>query len=918
MSKVLESYSRRAAIAAVLVIATIAAHAQLIVSDTFNVFGSGTGFALNAGVNTGINPPPTRLSGIGAPNLRYMPTSTKAETAFSIAANKLRVASAANPGRFVLSANGTSSFDFAGVLGSSTATPHAPTVYELKIRMANSSAGLQRFSFGLGTAEGDVTTWDFGIQVYRTALTDNFYTLGKRVDSLSAGLSTDVNRFVTNTPPGTYGSEIEFLMRVTDAGAESTSFNSRVQVSMDGGINWFYDTFTDSDLPFGWRFDGSGRHIIWDVAPDAGPVTYDDFSVVRLPITALPIAPHEATPNPGIQPLLSTTVSNALPGGLNVVFYGREAPRPYPGPDFAIAVLPDTQNYAREAPDLASKDMWISQTEWIITNRVPHNIAYVIHLGDIVQSGDIKNGNPNLAEWRNATNAMYRLENPVRAIREFGIPYGLTVGNHDQEPIDDPDGTTTFFNEYFGVSRFEGRPYYGGNFGSNNDSHFDLFSAGGLDFIAIYFENERYGSAIMNWANAVLATNQHRRIIAVTHHMGSAATPSGFSAQGSAIYNGLRNNTNLFLLLGGHISGEGSRQDTYQGRTIRTFISDYQGRPNGGNGWMRLMYFSPSNNTVTIQTYSPWLNKYETDANSEMYFSYNMQPGGPGSPGTPWQALGTNTAVEPGSVSSLKWRDLIPGRTYEWYASVTDTNGNTTTTPRWHFTATANASPVVSNLSLTIPGNELVAFSLIASDANRDDFTFRPTLPGHGLLSNIDTNKGTMTYLPARNFRGLDFFTFSVHDGLASSPNGTVLFNVVPPPDTNANSLADSWEAIFGVSDPEGDDDDDGRSNWTEYVAGTNPTNAASVLKLLSAAPESNGHFTITWASVGGTRYRVQYRDGHPGAAAGETFSDVLRTITQEMDPATPGQPSTQSWTDTFIQTGTPTNGRYYRIQVVQ
>ena len=43
------------------------------------------------------------------------------------------------------------------------------------------------------------------------------------------------------------------------------------------------------------------------------------------------------------------------------------------------------------------------------------------------------------------------------------------VGNHDQEPIGEPDGTTDFYNQYCGVSHFTGRTYYGGHFGSKAD-----------------------------------------------------------------------------------------------------------------------------------------------------------------------------------------------------------------------------------------------------------------------------------------------------------------------------------------------------------------------------------------------------------------------------------------------------------------
>ena len=204
----------------------------------------------------------------------------------------------------------------------------------------------------------------------------------------------------------------------------------------------------------------------------------------------------------------------------------------------------------------------------------------------------------------------------------------MAVGNHDQEPIGEPDGTTTHYNQYFGISHFSNKSYYGGHYGSDNDNHFDLFSVSGLDFIVLYFEYGRYGSGVLDWANGVLATNQNRRAIVVTHYVGNDTSPYNLSAQGQAIYDALKGNTNFFLMLGGHVfnnDGESSRSDTYQGRTVRTFVSDFQGYMNGGNGYMRLMYFSPSNNLVNIKTYSPWLDQYLTDADSQMSFPYDMQ-----------------------------------------------------------------------------------------------------------------------------------------------------------------------------------------------------------------------------------------------------------------------------------------------------
>ncbi len=895
-----------------------AGFAEAIVSDDYNVVGLGTGFATNAGVNAGINPPLTRLKGSTATNLRYLVTATtKASTAYTITSGKLRVTPAASSGRFTLSANGTTPFDFASALGSNSATPQRPSVYDVSISMANSSAGVERFSFALAAAEGDATTWDFGVQLYRRAATDSFYVIGKRVDTTASGLGADLNAFITNTSPGTYGSEIAFVMRVTDAGSETTTFNSRVQLSQDGGLTWFYDTDSDPDLPNGWRLDGAGRYFVWDVAGNAGNVTYDSFSVVSVPLSAALIWPKTSTANLGAAPILTTDVFNSAPGQVTVTFYGREAPKSYPGPDFAIAVIPDSQVYVM-AGNTAQK--FYSQTDWIVENVVTRNIAYVAHLGDIVQNGDILSGAPNEAEWQKATNALYRLENPAQTLRRDGIPYGCVVGNHEQEPNDDPNGTTDLYNKYFGVSHFTGKAYYGGHYQSQNNSHFDLFSASGLDFIVLYFENERSGSAILDWASQVLATNQNRRIITVIHHTGSSATPSTLSAQAQDVYDGLKSNPNFFLMVGGHVNGEGSVTKTYGGNKVRAFISDYQFRGGGGDAYMRMLYFSPSNNLVNIETYSPYLDEYETDADSQMSFSYGMQlPTGPGSPGTGYAAIGTNAGVAPGTATTCAWSGRQPTTTYDWYVKVTDAAGNIYNSPSSRFTTGANPAPVVTNRTVTVMGDQPSPLPLTASDINGDAVTFGIDVqPVSGLITGFDPGLGALTYTPARGFRGVDRFSYHANDSAVSSSSALVVLNVVAPPDTNANGLPDAWETAHKISNPKADDDNDGQNNLAEYRANTNPTNPASVLRILSATRQPDGHIALIWPSVGGTRYRVQYTDGNTAAELTGPFADILRSISVEMDASPHGVPSTQTFTDTFAQTRVPTNNaRYYRIQVV-
>src|SRR6185436_1311861 len=105
----------------------------------------------------------------------------------------------------------------------------------------------------------------------------------------------------------------------------------------------------------------------------------------------------------------------------------------------------------------------------------------------------------------------------------------------------------------------------------------------------------------------------------------------------------------------------------------------------GGNGWLRLMKFSPANNTISVKTYSPTLNQYETDANSQFTLSYNMSP-----PASQFASLGSNSNVASGSTTTKSYNGLLPNTCYEWYVTVSD-GTNSITSPTWKF-STGNSS----------------------------------------------------------------------------------------------------------------------------------------------------------------------------------------------------------------------------------
>jgi len=370
-------------------------------------------------------------------------------------------------------------------------------------------------------------------------------------------------------------------------------------------------------------------------------------------ISIIAYAPLNGTTNVSLPPVLSVTASNLHAHTMTITYYGREIPPP--GPDFTVAVLPDTQNYTTNG----GNGIFQQQVNWIVANRVRSNIVFV------AQEGDLVNSVTDSSQWSVATNAMYRLEDTNLTHLSEGIPYGIAVGTHERNGTD-----TSTFNLHFGTNHFKGRSYDGGHYGSNRDNHYELFSVGGLDFLVLSIADGA-ASAVNTWADGVLKANPSRRAIVVTH--AGLDLAGHFTAQGQSIYDTLKGNTNWFMMLSGDARGEARRQDTYNSNTVYSILADYQDFPNGGNGWLRLMMFSPSNDTIKVGTYSPYLNQQNPTTNSSFALPYDMQ-----NTGGVFTVLGSISGVVNMQQASFEWSTLKTATEFEWYATASDGIATTT------------------------------------------------------------------------------------------------------------------------------------------------------------------------------------------------------------------------------------------------
>jgi hypothetical protein len=137
-------------------------------------------------------------------------------------------------------------------------------------------------------------------------------------------------------------------------------------------------------------------------------------------------------------------------------------------------------------------------------------------------------------------------------------------------------------------------------------------------------------------------------------------------------------------------------------------------------------------------------------------------------------------------------------------------------------------------------------------------------------------------------------FIYSANCGWISLSNAFAVVQTDTIPagtDSNANGLPDAWERIYfgalGVN-PLADPDGDGMSNQEEYLAGTNPTNSSSNLKITAFTSSPGGtNVSLTWNTVLSRYYLIQettdlgsavWADGGLGAIV-PTNSSTSRTL---------------------------------------
>lgn len=288
---------------------------------------------------------------------------------------------------------------------------------------------------------------------------------------------------------------------------------------------------------------------------------------------------------------------------------------------FTVVVLPDTQDSIARYPQILK-----SQVRWIRDNAVARNIAFVIHVGDITDTG-------SPVEWQRASGILAGLDGAV--------PCALALGNHDLDPRRPRD--TVLFNRFFPVPSGSTDAGWCGTFTpGRRENACQLFAAGGVRYLVLTIE---FGprDEVLAWANETVRRYPEHRVIVNTHaftytenrrqsrrdhwnpHDYAWLAAVGSVNDGEEMWRKFAGlHRNIFMVVNGHVKGDGAGKLASVGpggATVFQLLANYQSgvtaTSDGQTGFMRIMTFYPARGVIEVRTYSPYRDQWLRGFNHE-------------------------------------------------------------------------------------------------------------------------------------------------------------------------------------------------------------------------------------------------------------------------------------------------------------
>ncbi|MEW4924864.1 metallophosphoesterase [Algibacter sp. 2305UL17-15] len=307
---------------------------------------------------------------------------------------------------------------------------------------------------------------------------------------------------------------------------------------------------------------------------------------------------------------------------LNLSFYAQNS--------FEFVVLPDTQTYIEEFPDVFMKQMeWISNQE----NR----FSFVLHVGDITQNNSEK-------EWKIAKDGFLLLDGKT--------PYNIALGNHDMGsgPGKFADTRNTkWANTFFSFEDYTKNSNTIASFPENTiDNSCAEYHLIGEKWLVFSLEFGPRNKTI-DWANNIIKNHPNHKIILNTHTylyhdstlhdgedwylpqkygVGKAIGENAVNDGGQLWEKLVKPHKNVIMVFSGHILGSGVgtlvSKGNY-GNKVYQMLANYQknvkGFEKGDSGYLRIIKVDKETQTISVKTYSPWIDVYLKNPNHEFVFN---------------------------------------------------------------------------------------------------------------------------------------------------------------------------------------------------------------------------------------------------------------------------------------------------------
>ncbi len=295
-------------------------------------------------------------------------------------------------------------------------------------------------------------------------------------------------------------------------------------------------------------------------------------------------------------------------------------------PTWSFAVLPDTQIAVRDQPELME-----AQTAWL-ASQADEGLRFVLHVGDITDHNDAP-------EWDRAERALRRMDGRV--------PYVLLPGNHDYGEAGGAFDRTTHLGERFPLDEWETQPSFGGASRPDRpDSTYHVFETPEGPWLVLALEFAPTEDTV-SWAAGILQRHASLPAILVTHaylyfddtrydaaiegqRWAPGSYPLAFDEpvyDGQALFDALvEPYPNVLLVFCGHTLGDGlARISTRRadGSYVHEILANYQHRPNGGDGYLRIVEVSEE--AFRVRTYSPPRDRSYRDPDNEFVLLRNEE-----------------------------------------------------------------------------------------------------------------------------------------------------------------------------------------------------------------------------------------------------------------------------------------------------